>query len=509
MRLFKPNICKLAEAGNITALAAATRDRDQGIRLEATRALVGLLRSSRAGREALSADARASDVVTDVRVVEALVGALEADGLPAEARALIMEPLLRFSDEAASFGTERRTAERARAALVHMGAESLDGLRAALEAGGLTSSVIRVAHGLGHPIGTAVLTAALRDPHTSVNDRRSAATALGDTGATDATDVLFAVSSEDPDARVRMAAAEALAHLGDPRAVGGLVAALSTESADTRRRAARALGELGDLSAVGPVLAALADEQYGVQREAAKALETLTSTGIGPLLTALGAEDAVIRREAAKALGTHDDRSAVNPLLGALQDPDPGVRAAAATALGTLGDARAVDALLAPLDDEDPDLRQRAAVALGKLGDRRGVDVLLASMAGGGERIDTVTIRLLGELGDPRAVPRLSEIVLLSTEELRRYAITDAAADAEDYDEMQDYEIRSAREGWVGSRTPRFSFKQVRCEALDALKRIGGPEANHAVKSWRRKSAAHLEDWESMKGSWNRGVEPV
>jgi HEAT repeat protein len=57
----------------------------------------------------------------------------------------------------------------------------------------------------------------------------------------------------------RSAAAEALAKLGDPRAVEPLIRALGDIDSDVRGSAARALAKLGDPRAVEPLVRALGD----------------------------------------------------------------------------------------------------------------------------------------------------------------------------------------------------------------------------------------------------------
>ena len=109
---------------------------------------------------------------------------------------------------------------------------------------------------------------------------------------------------------------------------------LQAGRARTRRQAAAALQVLGDRRAVGPLIAALTDD------------------------------DKDVRAIAARALGALDDRHAVPPLLHALHDAHPDVRCAAAQALWRLGDRMAIHGLADALHDPEPLVRYFAACAL-------------------------------------------------------------------------------------------------------------------------------------------------
>ncbi len=142
----------------------------------------------------------------------------------------------------------------------------------------------------------------------------------------------------NPDSHVKRRAAEALARLGDTKAVKPLMSALGSDPDNTvRGAAARALGELGDRRAVKSLISALRnDVSVDVRSGAAAALGKIGDTrALKHLIFVLQRHKAVAaRRSAALALGHFDDEKARSPLVGSLQrDPSVEVRRSAAQAL--------------------------------------------------------------------------------------------------------------------------------------------------------------------------------
>jgi len=175
--------------------------------------------------------------------------------------------------------------------------------------------------------------------------RASAAYLLGTIGGAESLPVLQKLLLDDPDAEVRIVAARALGHLGDPRAVAPLVLALEQE-----------------LVPPGITSAAL----LAVGETAVDGLRTVLR-GPGPRTRALAAE----------LLGVFGAIPAVPDLLGTLRDRDSEVRIAAARALGRIAAPAAVPALVECLAvSEPPALRAVAAKALGQLGAIDAVDDL-------------------------------------------------------------------------------------------------------------------------------------
>lgn len=199
---------------------------------------------------------------------------------------------------------------------------------------------------------------------------------------------------------VREAAAEKLGDLGNTRAVGPLIKALSDTDSGVRGWAAYALGELNDTRAVDPLILALNDTAPNVRGYAALSLGQLGDTrAVGPLIHTLSATDSDDRASAVQALGDLKDPRAVDPLILSLKDENSDVRWCAAEALGKLSDTRAVGPLIQALKDEDYMVRGRAAEALGNLRDTRAVEPLIPALKDEYEYVQSVAKDSLTKLG--------------------------------------------------------------------------------------------------------------
>jgi len=177
----------------------------------------------------------------------------------------------------------------------------------------------------------------------------------------------------DPSARVRLAAAEALAQSGtrDEKVVSPLATALTDDDARVRAFAAIALGRTGSPKALDPLLAATRDS------------------------------DALVQFDAVRALGALKGQAALTALGQVLKGPDARLRGCAATALGQLGDARAVPKLLEALKDPDANVAADAAAALGEIGDWRALAPLVAAMKTGNATMRRSAVRAIRWLGAP------------------------------------------------------------------------------------------------------------
>ena len=236
--------------------------------------------------------------------------------------------------------------------------------------------------------------------------------------------------------KVRAAAADALGHLGDPRAVEPLVATLGDDDMHVREAAAGALGHLGDPRAVDSLAAILCDTD--VLDAAFSALVTIGAPCVPALVATLKDDKFSVRTDAAKALGQIGDARAVEPLIATLRDSKEPVREAAAEALDRLGwspdsgeaeaaywvakarwdkcvgDA-AVGPLIAVLDDEK--VSKSASEVLVRIG-AGAVEPLIASLdstAGAGA--------VLARIGAPAVEPLIATLQCDGT-------LSEAAAEA-------------------------------------------------------------------------------
>ncbi|MEO8705080.1 MAG: HEAT repeat domain-containing protein [Kofleriaceae bacterium] len=187
---------------------------------------------------------------------------------------------------------------------------------------------------------------------------------------------------DDPDEKVRHAAAKALGQGGSTKAVPKLIEWLSTNDPKTQQVAAGALGDIGGADATAA------------------------------LVRTLGTPDATVRQQTVKALGGIGRRgnpSVVIALIPRLEDDKADVRIATITQLEELGDRRAVIPLVARFGDTSIEPRKAAVRAVGRLGDRSAVPALIRLMNDPAEDVRTAAVGSLGALGAIEAIDALTE----------------------------------------------------------------------------------------------------
>ena len=208
-----------------------------------------------------------------------------------------------------------------------------------------------------------------------------------------------ALTDEDP--LVRLAAAEGLGGLEDPRAVEALSKALrGDESVEVRRMAAWALGEIEDAAAVPALSDALrSDRDEEVRRMSAWALgEIESATGVEALGAALKDSSPEVRKTAVWALGEIESVNGVPHLLPFLKDESSEIRSQAAWALGEIESPRAVAALSAVIDDRDPKVREMVVWALGEIEDPSAVGALAKALGDANVGVRRKAAWAIGEL---------------------------------------------------------------------------------------------------------------
>jgi HEAT repeat protein len=311
----------------------------------------------------------------------------------------------------------------------------------ALEAPGATAALLASAGRGPAPVRAAVLQALAGSP------------------ALDAGAVLDALSRAKGEAPQREAdlvrvvpAAVKRAPAADGAARAALVAAVAAgRPFEVRGRAVAALGALGAAS-VGALADVRARSDEPVLRHlAARELGMLGGPeAVAALRAALGDTDPRVRETAAQGLGHNVDRASEAALAaGAKQEPWPFVRRAQVEALGRLCGPGTGDLLVRALERDVNDVRRAALVGLVRCKDPRARELLLRTL---GRRNEASTVRelaaaLLGELGDRAAAPEL------------------AAALARQVNESE----------------ADLSVEGVAAASLRALARLGGPEATRSA----------------------------
>jgi HEAT repeat protein len=263
---------------------------------------------------------------------------------------------------------------------------------------------------IGDPAAAKPLIEAL---DTKSNDRdtldanRYIADALGQLRSKDAVPALKELVTS-PDGYMQVAAVDALGRIGDPAAVGELVAVATGQGVEpfTAKKALLALGRIGDPRAGPAVLKMLFEERTGISffPEAAFAVAQIGRPMAEPLLAILEGRDAALAiwakergvvpgaliAKSAQLLGDVGGPDAVPALLAKLayRDADPGValyvHVLAAESLGRMRAKEAVRTLsdLVP-KERDPNVRDRYCDALVRIGDPAALPALKAAAAAG------------------------------------------------------------------------------------------------------------------------------
>jgi HEAT repeat protein/beta-lactamase regulating signal transducer with metallopeptidase domain len=271
----------------------------------------------------------------------------------------------------------------------------------------------------------------------------------------------------DADPQVRLAAAEGLGGLDDPRAIEALSRALrSDESVEVRRMAAWALGEIDDARGVPALTEALrSDKDDEVRRMSAWALGEIDSaTAVEALAAALRDASPEVRKTAVWALGEIDSPNGVPHLIPFLDDENVEIRAQAAWALGEIDSPRAVAALSAAIDDREPKMREMVVWALGEIQHASALEGLAKALADANVGVRRKAAWAIGELDLSGEAPR---------------ALIDATRD-------QDREVRKAAAHALGeigdpaavpalATLARGTDSAVRYTAVHALMEIGDP----------------------------------
>lgn len=164
-------------------------------------------------------------------------------------------------------------------------------------------------------------------------------------------------------------------------AISALTAVLRGGSYERRIAAAQALAEVGETGVLKPLLGALKDPEPLVRSAAANGLARLgDQQATHGLISLLRDRERNVRVAVVSALGQLGDTQAVKALQALVNDREWEVRAALAEALGRLGDKSALPAVMGLLHDRDQEVRQNAADAAGRVGDETVIESLVLAM---------------------------------------------------------------------------------------------------------------------------------
>ncbi len=174
----------------------------------------------------------------------------------------------------------------------------------------------------------------------------------------------------DPDAAVRVAAADALARIGNPTVVPEIFPLLGDDNPRVVQAATAAIQSLGSPLTERLALEAAGSQQQPMRRAALRILSYFAYPSALPVFeAALQDPEPRVREVALQGLAFFEDPRALEALLSAARDPDDRTRAIAMRSLGqSLEDLRVTSFLLKGLSDRDPWVRYYACQALGRQG---------------------------------------------------------------------------------------------------------------------------------------------
>ena len=209
---------------------------------------------------------------------------------------------------------------------------------------------------------------------------------------------------------VRAEAGEFLGESGSPEAVRDLVQLLQDPDAKVRWAAARGLGRLGHPSAVPALLASIEGSLPVPIDVVAGAVAEIRECPVPLLRDGLTSPSVPTRALSVELLGRFQALVAADDVIDLLHhDPSVEVRARAARSLGRMGTPRAVQPLLSCVEDGPVATRAQATWALGEMGALEALPVLRNALLGASHHLAELAADALAAMG-PSGLQALSEI---------------------------------------------------------------------------------------------------
>lgn len=212
------------------------------------------------------------------------------------------------------------------------------------------------------------------------------------------------------DPELIIAAAEALAKIGDRRSFEALMSLLGNFDAGVRQAAIAALNSLGHPDMSAQIFQRLQDENPRVRESAVKIAGYFAWPNCVDLLLQL-CHDANnrVRRAAIEHLPYLESDRVVPALVEAIHNEQPNVRASAARAFGQIDPETALPHLLKALSDVEPWVRYYSARSLGWHANIQALETLsLLSQNDPATHVRAAAIEALGQIGKSIAQKTLS-----------------------------------------------------------------------------------------------------
>lgn len=242
------------------------------------------------------------------------------------------------------------------------------------------------------------------------------------------------------------------------RQLAGMLANLQSKDWRTRQETAKELrsfthqvGKVASEEFARHLIAALDDSEHLVRWSVTEALAWVVHPSVPPALAGmLGDSSYTVRVAALRALYEHDEAEVAEEVIMALRDEHPTVREAAAEVLGKLGGEEAAPALIEALEDDEGFVRRAAAEALGTIKSAMALPALIESLKDGQHQVRYAAVEALGKIGDPAALRSLARML-------------------------------------PDTNTPFWTEgRSISQATLDALARIGTPDAKKAIELWKK-----------------------
>jgi len=242
-------------------------------------------------------------------------------------------------------------------------------------------------------------------------------------------DALIAVMKNESDAKMRADAASVLVGETQERTLRAFRETFADEDETLKMHAARGLAAGGDAAGADLLLKVLSDASghFGIRARAAQALADLGDVrAVGPLVKMALEDGGTVRERAAAALGRFKDDRVYPALEEMLGDRYVPARRAAILALDGLGDERAVKRLSElALRDKSSEIRRLCVNALGRAG-KGSFEVLSeAARKDKDDRVRAAAVQAVAEIDHPGVPEVLRQVRRDDTDlSVRYYAKT-------------------------------------------------------------------------------------